>query len=442
MSTTFYFTEGSQFHNDLHTSKSKVPAENCNKYLQNINQALANLQSNILDLQNHRSTALINIMQYHNDLESMALVHKRMRDNLDNQLKQNKLLMEEMEKNSQKQQLTVDIERSIIYMRNFPWKCESSLYDQSKVKLKYAIHTRALIYTTQFNKDGSMFAFSDFENIFIISTHDGNIIGNIKLSNDDGKNVEIKVIKFSDDNKLIAYAMPNNAIAIYSLITRKILKTLTKHTAEITSLYFLKDKQQLISAGFDGLLCFWSMTTFEIKQAIQHGNPTVNNDANDFIVAVDTTANDELLLLFFMGGKIGIYQLSNMVYNHISYIDNSNRILDGKGSKIMPGFVTASQDGTIKTWKISDQIINDKIFMGHEDIATTASYTYDSKLIISGSKDKSIKFWNTQNGQTVFTIKAHQNTVFDICTHPSSKIFISSSADGVIALWEYSIQID
>jgi len=56
--------------------------------------------------------------------------------------------------------------------------------------------------------------------------------------------------------------------------------------------------------------------------------------------------------------------------------------------------------------------------------------------IASGSVDKTIKIWNTQNKSCIFTIKGHTQTVWCIIPLKSGD-FLSGSADGTVKIWNH-----
>jgi WD40 repeat protein len=60
--------------------------------------------------------------------------------------------------------------------------------------------------------------------------------------------------------------------------------------------------------------------------------------------------------------------------------------------------------------------------------------------IASGSVDKTIKIWNTQNKSCIFTIKGHSQTVWCIIPLKSGD-FLSGSADGTVKIWNHEDKI-
>ncbi|HEY0770132.1 MAG TPA: caspase family protein, partial [Sphingobacteriaceae bacterium] len=66
---------------------------------------------------------------------------------------------------------------------------------------------------------------------------------------------------FSGDEKFIYSGQGDRSINVWDAATGKLLKTLTGHNAEVTSLLFSADNKMLISHSVDGVTKFWDLAT-------------------------------------------------------------------------------------------------------------------------------------------------------------------------------------
>ena len=83
--------------------------------------------------------------------------------------------------------------------------------------------------------------------------------------------------------------------------------------------------------------------------------------------------------------------------------------------------LSGSRDNTIKLWS-AESVINIKTFVGHTDyvisVCFSPNYLQDN-LILSGSFDKTIKLWCTQSGINIKTFTGHTSAVTSVCFSPS-----------------------
>ena len=73
---------------------------------------------------------------------------------------------------------------------------------------------------------------------------------------------------------------------------------------------------------------------------------------------------------------------------------------------------------------------------GHEKSALSITFSGDEKYVVSGSRDRTIKVWNAQNGNLMHSYKKHTGNIYDIEFHPDSRYFASASEDKTIRLWD------
>lgn len=74
-------------------------------------------------------------------------------------------------------------------------------------------------------------------------------------------------------------------------------------------------------------------------------------------------------------------------------------------------------------------------FTGHSHIIPCLVISADSKILISGSRDKTIKMWELETGELIRTLKGHTDGVHTLALSPDGQIIASGSADKTIKLW-------
>jgi WD40 repeat protein len=72
---------------------------------------------------------------------------------------------------------------------------------------------------------------------------------------------------------------------------------------------------------------------------------------------------------------------------------------------------------------------------GHDDEVTFVTYAPNSNVIASGSKDKTIRLWNTRTGQLITTLVGHTDDVIALAFNANSEL-ISLSKDKTTIFWD------
>jgi len=77
-----------------------------------------------------------------------------------------------------------------------------------------------------------------------------------------------------------------------------------------------------------------------------------------------------------------------------------------------------------------------RTFIGHSDEVNTIAITPDGSLVLSGSRDKTLKLWEISTGKEIRTFTGHSDEVTAIAITPDGKFAISGSWDNTLKLWE------
>ncbi|KXX78527.1 Vegetative incompatibility protein HET-E-1 [Madurella mycetomatis] len=73
---------------------------------------------------------------------------------------------------------------------------------------------------------------------------------------------------------------------------------------------------------------------------------------------------------------------------------------------------------------------------GHSDWVRSVAFSPDSRLIASGSADKTIKIWDTATGRCTQTLEGHSDWVSSVAFSPDSRLIASGSDDKTVKIWD------
>ena len=80
--------------------------------------------------------------------------------------------------------------------------------------------------------------------------------------------------------------------------------------------------------------------------------------------------------------------------------------------------------------------IKSNALFGHGSPVTSIAITSDSKQIISGSDDRTIRIWDIQTSRELNILRGHVDTVTSIAVISDNKQIISGSLDKTIRIWD------
>jgi WD40 repeat protein len=100
---------------------------------------------------------------------------------------------------------------------------------------------------------------------------------------------------------------------------------------------------------------------------------------------------------------------------------------------------TTADDKAVKIWGLRGIAAMRHSMEGHQESVMSLCFSPRGSLLMSGSRDQTVKLWDCTKGKLLLTLQAHDGTVFGLEHHPSERCFMSCSDDQVICLWEYDL---
>ena len=73
---------------------------------------------------------------------------------------------------------------------------------------------------------------------------------------------------------------------------------------------------------------------------------------------------------------------------------------------------------------------------GHTGYILAISFSPDSRIIASGSVDKTVKIWSIINGSLLKTLTGHSGSILSLCFSPNGKTLITAGNDSTIRIWD------
>ncbi|KAM7190373.1 WD40-repeat-containing domain protein [Rhypophila sp. PSN 637] len=105
---------------------------------------------------------------------------------------------------------------------------------------------------------------------------------------------------------------------------------------------------------------------------------------------------------------------------------------------------SCSSDLTIKLWDPSDDYKNIRTLPGHDHSVSAVRFIpsgadgSSSNLLVSASRDKSLRIWDVTTGYCIKTLRGHLEWVRDVCPSIDGKYLLSGGDDRTARLWEHT----
>jgi WD40 repeat protein len=202
-----------------------------------------------------------------------------------------------------------------------------------------------------------------------------------------------RTIVFSHDSKVLATGETSKVIKLRSIITGECFRILEGHRGAILAIAFSDNDSQIISSSRDRTIKIWDVQTGECLQTLEQAYITTNISFMPLHPHLALGCGERQVFIWN-------YQTGEVIPQSITYAGNTLAIATANGQIV----ASAGEDATIQVWNWQTQeVINNLI--GHSGKIYAIAFSPDSKYIISGSRDETLKLWDLSTGQCHLTYR-------------------------------------
>lgn len=256
----------------------------------------------------------------------------------------------------------------------------------------------------------------------------------LKSQTEDTNVFRVPAVAFAPDGQSIA-SSGGEHIHVWEPKTGKRLHILKGHKGVVKALAFGPNANTLLSGGDDRTIHIWD---------IRAEKPVYStSDQNQRVEAVAFGAGGKLIAAINAAGELSVYNpATKKKLLSIPVTDSGQAGYGVAFAADEYGIVTAGGDTKPKLIAGPDpegtragigQTI--RAYTGHSAKVNSLAATPDGKLIVTGSKDKSVRIWDANTNKQLWSFQGHLGQVTAVALRPDGRQAASGGEDGTIRLW-------
>ncbi|MBD2665947.1 WD40 repeat domain-containing protein [Richelia sinica] len=247
---------------------------------------------------------------------------------------------------------------------------------------------------------------------------------------------EVNSLAFSADGQTLVSVGADSTVKIWHTGALDLIDILHKHNGGVRCVAFTPDGKMLATGGDDRRILFWDLRDRQVETAL-----SLDDTAAHSLVL----SQDGQILITGSYRKIKVWRTSNhdgkpnlkdsyLLHSLTGHSHVVNSLAISADAKIL---VSGSRDKTVRIWNLeSGELL--QTLKGHRDGVYAVALCPNEQIIASGSADKTIKLWHLESGELLGTFTGHTDTVTALAFTTSGEMLVSGSLDKTIKIWQRS----
>ncbi|CBF86026.1 hypothetical protein AN2021.2 [Aspergillus nidulans FGSC A4] len=231
------------------------------------------------------------------------------------------------------------------------------------------------------------------------------------------------------------------------------IQTLTGHSEAVWRVAFSPDGKQIASGSDSGLIKLWDTTTGSLQKTLSGSHPKRRYQIQqEQVKAMAFLPDSKLIISGYYDGSVMLWDtttgdrqeiadhfgISKVNYTYLQPPEQGGYGLHAGAFSADCKQIAAfgwSRDSTCIM--LFDTATGDlqKILKGHSHECSTMAFSSDSRQLVTGSVDCTVRLWNTTTGDLEKTFVGHTGTVLSVAISSDGRQIVSGSIEAV-KLWD------
>ena len=343
--------------------------------------------------------------------------------------------------------------------------------DSMKVDLVHSLKHSSIVCCVKFSGDGRYVAAGCNRVAYLYDATSGvaaQPVGQFQDQSQSEEDSYIRSVCFTADNQSLITGAEDKTVKVWDIASGRIKHTYggeTGHTLDIYSLDASSDGRIIASGSGDKTVKLWNIAGGECLHTLgAEGNADGATGPTDGVTSVSISPDGRTLAAGSLDKVVRLWDTATGQFlaklgdadaaapgQHTS--GHSDSVYSVAFSPDGQSLASGSLDNSIMLWDVRQarqsggaaaQAPMVTKFTGHKDFVLSVAFSVDGSLLMSGSKDRTVQFWEPRAGgsgsveSSKLSLNGHENSVISIGHSSVNRTFVTGSGDRQARIWSYT----
>ncbi len=253
-----------------------------------------------------------------------------------------------------------------------------------------------------------------------------------------GHSGSIVAVAISPDGQMILTGSADRTARLFALSDGKLLRTFAHPTGRVRSVAFSPSGDRIATADERGGLKVWETATGLGVIAFGHTAP---GGAAIQPLTKAVFSGPESIVSASADGTLKTWRFTGKWTAHKTLSSHVFRVLaldfSPDGGLLAAGGGEPSRSGEVKIWEVGKGLLGRSLPALHSDTVFGLRFSPDGTKLASASADKFLKVTNVADGKLVRSYEGHTHHVLAVDWKSDGKELVSGGGDNVLKVWDF-----
>ncbi|PVI02268.1 WD40 repeat-like protein [Periconia macrospinosa] len=315
------------------------------------------------------------------------------------------------------------------------------------IELVHTLPHERVVFSVSFSSCGLYLATGSYRAVSLYDVATGTTIQKCTYDDTRPDLQYVRAVRFHPDSTKIISGGEDGAVRVWDFSARQCQKW-KAHELFIRGLDIGNNGNLIATGSEDRTVRLWTSASEETNMFSDYNTPNKFRQFDLKVAAMSVSISPDCRVVAagLVNGVVCVWDIATgSLTARLTHDDTVYGVAFNPSSSHI---ISGSRDKTVKYWELDPNMQQKskmgsfghsdvQVHEGHDDFVMETTMTPDAPWLISGSEDKSVRIVDADTGALQCIIVGHTGSVLSVQCSPTGEYFATGSHDETVRIWQY-----